>query len=88
MDLKDIIITPETDKALIPFIRSYQPHTITPTRADLIDVEYTEPYQLTGHVTLRNIAGQQGIELDSYLKELRKAEAAMARAMEDDNDDT
>ena len=87
MDLKNIVITTETDEALIPFIRAYQNHSMIPARADLLMAEYEqwEPYQLDGHCSLKGLALQAGYNSDDYIKELRKAEKCMARAMEDED---
>ncbi len=84
MDLKNIVITPETDKALIPFIRAYQNHSMIPARADLLMAEYEqwEPYQLDGHCSLKGLALQAGFDSDDYVKQLREAERCMERAMD------
>ena len=89
LDLKNIVITPETDQALIPFIRAYQNHSMIPARADLLMAEYEqwEPYQLDGHCSLKGLALQAGYNATDYIKELRKAEKVMARVMEDDTND-
>jgi len=86
LDLKDVIITPDTDKALIPFIRAYQSPGRVPCRQELLDVQYDDTfYQTTGHCTLKGLALQAGYDADDYVKELRRAERMMSRAM-DDND--
>jgi len=86
MDLKNIIITPDTDEALIPFIRAYQPHTMVPARRDLLEAEYyeAEVYNISGHCTLKGLALQAGFDSDDYVNQIREAEMMMARAMDTD----
>ena len=88
-DLKNVIITPDMDKALIPFIRAYQNHSMIPARVDLLMAEYEqwEPYQLDGHCSLKGLALQAGFDSDDYVEQVREAEKMMARAMEDDDED-
>ena len=84
MDLKNIVITPETDEALIPFIRAYQDgNKRIPSRQELLDVQYEMPVT-TGYCTLKNLALDAGFNATDYIKEIRNAEKCMARAMTDD----
>ena len=82
MDLKNIVITTETDEALIPFIRAYQGDKRIPSRQELLDVQYDMPVT-TGHCTLKKLALDAGFNANDYIKQMREAEKCMARAMED-----
>ena len=84
MDLKNIVITPETDEALIPLIRAYQGDERIPSRQELLDVQYEMPVT-TGYCTLKGLALQAGFNADDYIKDIRRAEKMMARAMESDD---
>ena len=82
LDLKEMIITPETDKALIPLIRAYHGDERIPSRQELLDVQYEMPVT-TGHCNLKGLALQAGFNADDYIKEIRQAEKMMARALEE-----
>lgn len=82
MDLKDLVITPTTPPLLIQMSHCYQAHTMVPSRQEMLEANYTMP-QVDGHCSLKGLVKQAGYDYD---KELKKAEAAMARAMDDTDD--
>ena len=52
----------------IKLAQCYRPHTPTPTKEELSSLE---PYQLAGHVSLKNISEQLGYVLKDELKRRR-----------------
>ena len=67
MNLKNEKITSKTHPLLVQMIHAYQPSVI-PTRADLIEANY-EPYQLDGHVNIRVLCQDIGINYDEAVEE-------------------
>ena len=49
----------------IRLAQCYRPHTPTPTKEELLSLE---PYQITGHVTMKNITEQLGLVYKQELK--------------------
>lgn len=51
--------------AAIHLAMAYRPHTPIPTKEELTSLE---PYQLTGHVSLKNLTEQLGLVYSEELK--------------------
>ena len=72
MDLSSYIITPDTDPALIPLIRAYQParevRNLQTLREDNPGWRLSRPQTNT----MRELAQQCGIDYDVYINELRE----------------
>ena len=87
MDLKELEITPGTHPLLIQLSHCYQTHSNAPGCQELLERQYPTDYQMpvvTGWLTFKSLVKQAGYDLED---ELKKAEAAMNRAMEDDTND-
>jgi hypothetical protein len=87
MDLKDIIIETDTHPYLMRMMRAYQDPGQIPARQDLLAAQYPDDYELpqtTGWLTMKGLTKQIGIDYEQQLKE---AQEAMSRAMEDDSND-
>ena len=87
MDLKHLEITATTHPLLIQLSHCYQDAGEAPGRKELLQAQYPDDYtlpQTTGWLTMKGLTQQIGID---YETQLRVAQEAMERAMEDDNDD-
>ena len=80
MDLINLEITPSTHPLLVQLSHCYQPHSMIPSRQEMLEANYEMP-QVDGHCSLKGLVLQAGYDLD---KELAKAQACMERAMNDD----
>ena len=67
MNLKNEKITSKTHPLLVQMIHAYQ-SSVIPTREDLIEANY-EPYQLDGHVNIRVLCQDIGINYDEAVEE-------------------
>ena len=73
MDLSSYVITPNTDPALLPFIRAWKQST-QPTRTlreVREDNEVASPYFKKENV-MENLCRQCGIDMKQYIKEKRE----------------
>ena len=87
MDLKHLEITATTHPYLIQLSHCYQDAGDIPARQDLLQAQYPDSYvlpQTTGWLTMKGLTKQIGID---YETQLRMAQEAMERAMEEDDDD-
>ena len=64
MDLTHYIIDDNTPPALIPLIMSYRPHTPIPSRQQMLESRY----ELDGHLTMRALAQDVGINLEDKVQ--------------------
>ena len=84
MDLKNLEIGPTTHPLLIQMSHCYQDAGQAAGRAELLQRQYPDDYQLpqtTGWLTFKSLVLQAGYD---YEKELEKAQKCMKRAMDDD----
>jgi len=87
LNLRDLEITPDTHPLLIQLSHCYQPQGEAPGRAELLARQYPDDYklpQVSGWLTFKSLVLQAGYNLD---EELKKAEAAMNRAMDTTTED-
>ena len=69
---------------LVRLMSAYQSvNTSIPSRQEMLETQYEMP-QVDGHCTLSGLALQAGFNADKYIKDIRKAEKAMKRAMDDE----
>ena len=69
MNLKNEKITSSTHPLLVQMIHAYQPSVI-PTREELVELNY-EPYQLDGHVNIRDLCKDIGVNYDEAIDDRR-----------------
>ena len=64
MNLKHYSIDDKTPAALIPLVMAYRPHTQPPSRSQMLESRY----ELDGHLTMRALAQDVGINLEDKVQ--------------------
>ena len=68
MDLSGLVFTHETHPLLIQMAHAYK-STAVPNKEDLKELSGdTDPYQLDGHVNIRDLCSDIGVDYDERIK--------------------